>query len=95
MGEPDEVAATVTWLCSESASFVTGVTLPIDGGRLAGSPSWNGCLAPRTIHIAGGRGGGQSLKIVLRAEDRGTRCGSPGHRAACMGRSPAPLPRVG
>jgi NAD(P)-dependent dehydrogenase (short-subunit alcohol dehydrogenase family) len=31
-GEPEEVAGTVIWLCSEAASFVTGVVVPIDGG---------------------------------------------------------------
>jgi NAD(P)-dependent dehydrogenase (short-subunit alcohol dehydrogenase family) len=36
VGRPEEVAATVTWLCGESASFVTGATIPIDGGKLAG-----------------------------------------------------------
>ena len=36
IGQPDEVAAAVLWLCSDQASFVTGVTLPIDGGKLAG-----------------------------------------------------------
>jgi NAD(P)-dependent dehydrogenase (short-subunit alcohol dehydrogenase family) len=36
VGQPDEVARTVLWLCSEQASFITGVTLPIDGGKLAG-----------------------------------------------------------
>jgi NAD(P)-dependent dehydrogenase (short-subunit alcohol dehydrogenase family) len=35
IGLPKEVAATVAWLCSDQASFVTGATLPIDGGRLA------------------------------------------------------------
>jgi len=24
------------WLCSESASFITGAVIPIDGGKLAG-----------------------------------------------------------
>jgi NAD(P)-dependent dehydrogenase (short-subunit alcohol dehydrogenase family) len=36
IGHPDEVARTVVWLCSEQASFITGATLPIDGGKLAG-----------------------------------------------------------
>jgi NAD(P)-dependent dehydrogenase (short-subunit alcohol dehydrogenase family) len=35
-GQPEEVAAAVVWLCSDAASFVTGVALPIDGGYLAG-----------------------------------------------------------
>jgi NAD(P)-dependent dehydrogenase (short-subunit alcohol dehydrogenase family) len=36
IGEPEEVAYTVAWLCSDQASFITGATIPIDGGRLAG-----------------------------------------------------------
>lgn len=35
MGAPDEVSNAVAWLCSKQASFVTGVSLPIDGGYLA------------------------------------------------------------
>jgi len=34
-GEPEEVAEAVIWLCSDSASFVTGTTLPVDGGWVA------------------------------------------------------------
>jgi NAD(P)-dependent dehydrogenase (short-subunit alcohol dehydrogenase family) len=37
IGRPEEVAATVTWLCSDDASFITGATIPIDGGKLAGT----------------------------------------------------------
>lgn len=37
LGDPDQVAATVVWLCSEEASYIHGAVIPIDGGRLAGS----------------------------------------------------------
>ena len=37
LGRPEEVAATAVWLCSDQASFITGATIPIDGGKLAGS----------------------------------------------------------
>jgi A-factor type gamma-butyrolactone 1'-reductase (1S-forming) len=30
--EPEEVAEAAAWLCSDRASYVTGVTLPVDGG---------------------------------------------------------------
>jgi 2-keto-3-deoxy-L-fuconate dehydrogenase len=32
MGEPDEVATLALFLCSDEASFITGVDYPIDGG---------------------------------------------------------------
>jgi len=35
LGRPEEVAAAAAWLCSEQASFITGTTIPIDGGKLA------------------------------------------------------------
>ena len=35
IGQPEEVAQAVIWLCSSAASFTTGHTLPIDGGLLA------------------------------------------------------------
>lgn len=35
LGEPAEVARTAAWLCSDQASYLTGVTIPVDGGRLA------------------------------------------------------------
>jgi NAD(P)-dependent dehydrogenase (short-subunit alcohol dehydrogenase family) len=37
LGEVDQVAAAVVWLCSDEAAFVHGAVLAIDGGRLAGS----------------------------------------------------------
>lgn len=35
LGEPDELAEVVTWLCSDSASYVTGQSLNVDGGMLS------------------------------------------------------------
>lgn len=35
MGEPEEVANAVTWLCSDGASFVTGHPMAVDGGWVA------------------------------------------------------------
>lgn len=35
IGEPEEVAESVLWLCSSRASFVTGHILAVDGGILA------------------------------------------------------------
>jgi NAD(P)-dependent dehydrogenase (short-subunit alcohol dehydrogenase family) len=34
-GKPEEIAAAVTWLCSDEASFATGAVLPVDGGSVA------------------------------------------------------------
>ncbi len=35
LGEPEEVAQAVVWLCSDAASFVLGTALGVDGGYLA------------------------------------------------------------
>ena len=36
IGQPEEVADAVIWLCSDKSSFVTGHALTVDGGRIAG-----------------------------------------------------------
>ncbi|HEV8299010.1 MAG TPA: glucose 1-dehydrogenase [Acidimicrobiales bacterium] len=36
LAETDEIAAAAVWLCSDAASFVTGVALPVDGGTIIG-----------------------------------------------------------
>jgi NAD(P)-dependent dehydrogenase (short-subunit alcohol dehydrogenase family) len=35
IGQPEEIASTVVWLCSDGASFITGQILPVDGGYTA------------------------------------------------------------
>jgi NAD(P)-dependent dehydrogenase (short-subunit alcohol dehydrogenase family) len=35
MGEPEEVAGLVVWLCSDAASFISGSPYLVDGGYVA------------------------------------------------------------
>lgn len=35
MATPDEIAAAAVWLCSDEASYVNGVALPVDAGAVA------------------------------------------------------------
>jgi NAD(P)-dependent dehydrogenase (short-subunit alcohol dehydrogenase family) len=34
-GEPSEIGEAVAWLCSDQASYVTGLPMPVDGGAFA------------------------------------------------------------
>lgn len=38
IGTPDDVAAAVAFLASDDAAWITGITLPVDGGLLAAGP---------------------------------------------------------
>lgn len=38
IGSPAEVASLAVFLCSEPASYITGTTICVDGGRVAGLP---------------------------------------------------------
>lgn len=36
LGEPQDIAEAVVWLCSDAAQYITGTTLLVDGGNTAG-----------------------------------------------------------
>jgi meso-butanediol dehydrogenase / (S,S)-butanediol dehydrogenase / diacetyl reductase len=45
VGEPEDIAAAVAYLASDDAAWVTGLTLPIEGGVLLGTAALH--LAPK------------------------------------------------
>jgi NAD(P)-dependent dehydrogenase (short-subunit alcohol dehydrogenase family) len=47
VGDPQEVAAAALWLCSDDTRYITGTTLTIDGGKLAGTPPFRVTAGPR------------------------------------------------
>lgn len=36
LGQPQELAAAIAFLCSPAAAYINGINLPVDGGRLGG-----------------------------------------------------------
>ncbi|MCA9861227.1 MAG: SDR family oxidoreductase, partial [Thermomicrobiales bacterium] len=41
IGTPDDIAKAALFLCSDDASWITGVALPVDGGLTAGNYRFN------------------------------------------------------
>jgi NAD(P)-dependent dehydrogenase (short-subunit alcohol dehydrogenase family) len=51
LGTPKEVAEGVVWLSSDRASFVTGITLSIDGGATSNAQSYHPSTSPTKLHM--------------------------------------------
>jgi meso-butanediol dehydrogenase/(S,S)-butanediol dehydrogenase/diacetyl reductase len=45
IGEPSDIAAAVTFLASKDAAWITGVTLPVEGGVLISNPAFTDVVA--------------------------------------------------
>lgn len=50
LGRPEDVAHAAVWLCGPGADFVTGTTLAVDGGLLAGMPPFSTPTEPAQEH---------------------------------------------
>lgn len=53
LGRVEDIAATALWLCSEEASYITGVILPVDGGWSLGGTSSMHAPLRKASHISG------------------------------------------
>ena len=62
IGSTAEVADVVLWLCSDQSSFVTGATVPIDGGQLAGNKP--------PADVPPGRGHGPDRRLTIKGASR-------------------------
>jgi len=49
LGDPREVAQGVVWLSSDRTSFITGITLSIDGGATSNAQSYDPANSPRSL----------------------------------------------
>jgi NAD(P)-dependent dehydrogenase (short-subunit alcohol dehydrogenase family) len=40
LGKPEDIANCALFLCTDAASYITGITIPVDGGQLLTSPNF-------------------------------------------------------
>ena len=94
VGRAEEVADVVLWLCSDQSSFVTGATIPIDGGQSAGSRGRDRPYGrpPAQIPACGTTARGSCLRFWRRSAPPG-RDASRGLAVATVSRSDPSAPR--
>lgn len=40
LGKPEDIANCAVFLCTDAASYITGTTIPVDGGQLLTTPNF-------------------------------------------------------